>query len=263
MPASTSIRHLWQRWLRRPAHISDAVWAATITAAPFLAGLKPGEKAGLRVLADAFLRTKSFEGAAGLDVTESMRAGIAAQACLLVLELGLDWYRGWSGIILYPGAFRVEHRYTDPAGVEHHSSEVRAGEAWERGPIVLSWEDAAAQPARPAGNTSNVILHEFAHKLDMLDGHANGCPPLHAGMNADSWARDFSEAYDHLERRLAMGAGSVLDPYAASDPAEFFAVCSEAFFIRPVEVRQEFPRIYDQLRRFYLQDPAQRLPVVP
>lgn len=226
-----------------------------------MASLKPDEKARLRALADAFLHAKSFEGAAGLAVTESMRVEIAAQACLPILELGLDWYRGWSGIILYPGAFQVERRFTDSAGVEHHFSEARAGEAWARGPIVLSWDDAASRQARSMGRASNVILHEFAHKLDMLDGHANGCPPLHAGMNADTWARDFAEAYDRFERRLAMGAGSVLDPYAASDPAEFFAVCSEAFFIRPVEVREEFPRVYEQLRAFYHQDPAQRLVV--
>ncbi len=261
MPACTSIRHFWQRWLNRPALISDAVWATTIAATPFLAGLGLEKEARLRSMSDAFLRAKSFEGAAGLAVSESMRAEIAAQACLLILELSLDWYRGWTGIVLYPGAFRVQHQYTDAAGVEHHFSEVRAGEAWQRGPVVLSW-DAASQSVSQVGHASNVILHEFAHKLDMLDGHANGRPPLHAGMNADAWARDFADAYDHFGRQLASGTGCVLDPYAASDPAEFFAVCSEAFFIRPVEVKQDFPRIYEQLRRFYLQDPAQRLRVM-
>lgn len=229
-----------------------------VASTPFLACLSPGEQARLRVLTEAFLRAKTFEGAGGLVVTDAMRVEIAIQACLLILELGLDWYRGWLGIVLYPGDFRVEHEYTDAAGVAHQFTEVRAGEAWERGPIVLSW-DAASQPAQPTGRASNVILHEFAHKLDMLDGNANGRPPLHAGMDADAWARDFADAYDNLHRRLAIGARSALDPYAASDPAEFFAVISEAFFIQPAPIREELPHIYEQLKHFYRQDPAARL----
>jgi MtfA peptidase len=179
-----------------------------------------------------------------------MRVAIAAQACLPVLELGLDWYRGFTGIVVYPGDFRVQRRETDEDGVVHEWDDELAGEAMAGGPVVLSW-DAAAHDEEV-----NVVIHEFAHKLDMLNGAADGLPPLHSGMEVAAWARAFEEAYQGFCDALERDKDTWLDPYAAEHASEFFAVISEAFFTDPAETRRRYPDVFDQLRQFYRQDPA-------
>jgi Mlc titration factor MtfA (ptsG expression regulator) len=178
-----------------------------------------------------------------------MRVSIAAQACLPILELGLDWYAGFTGIVVYPGDFRVRRAETDEHGVVHEWDDDLAGEAMPGGPVVLSWDATANDPQ------INVVIHEFAHKLDMLNGAADGLPPLHPGMDRAAWSAAFAEAYEGFCDALERGKDTWLDPYAAEHPSEFFAVISEAFFKQPAETRRRYPAVYDQLKLFYRQDP--------
>jgi hypothetical protein len=194
-----------------------------------------------------------------------MQLEIALQACLPVLELGLHWYRGWHALILYPEEFVPAREVVGEDGVVWVDDAPKSGEAWARGPVILSLADAAAGRARDG---YNVVIHELTHKLDMRDGVANGHPPLHASMCDTAWARDLGDAYADLCRR-ADAARRIedeppIDPYACESPAEFFAVCSEAFFELPHLLRAEYPAVYAQLEAFYRQDPAARLdPVAP
>ena len=244
-------------WRRRRVlakhRIDDALWQRATARLRFIRALSPDETEKLRQLALLFLAEKQFSGAAGIPVTDQMRLSIAAQACLPILELGLDWYAGWTGIVLYPGDFRVRRSEMDEDGVLHEWDDELAGEAMPGGPVVLSW-DAAAHDAQ-----INVVIHEFAHKLDMLNGEANGVPPLHAGMDRRAWAAAFEAALQGFCDALERGKDTWLDPYAAEHPSEFFAVISEAFFEEPHETRRRYPDVYEQLRLFYRQDPAARL----
>ncbi len=245
-----------QRVLRRAA-LPEPLWRRTIEALPLLHGLDDTELQRLRELATLFLHHKEIHSVADLAVDEAMRVTLAAQAALPILNLGIDWYRGWTTIVLYPGDFIARHRYRDELGLEHEEEAAMAGEAWEQGPVVLSWADVA-DSGRLDG--FNVVIHEFAHKLDMLNGEPNGYPPLHRDMRADDWAEAFSKAFADLEARIERGDESLpLDPYAAEEPAEFFSVASEAFFELPGNLRQDYPEVYRQLAAFYRQDPAARL----
>ena len=193
----------------------------------------------------------AFDAAQGeLEVTDAMRVSIAAQACLPVLELGLDWYAGFTGIVVYPGDFRVRRSEVDEHGVVHEWDDELAGEAMPGGPVVLSWDAAANDPQM------NVVIHEFAHKLDMLSGAADGVPPLHVGMSRAAWVKAFEDAYQGFCDAVERERETWLDPYAAEHPSEFFAVISEAFFKDPAETRRRYPEVFDQLRLFYRQDPS-------
>ena len=189
-----------------------------------------------------------------------------------MLELGLEWYEGWSEVIVYPSQFAPEREEVDEAGVVHLSRDPMAGEAWLGGPVILSYEDVALsadEEQRVAGY--NVVIHEFAHKLDMRGGDPNGYPPLHANMTSTAWKAAFAPAFDDFGRRVASAesrpahlveealAALPLDPYAAENPGEFFAVGSEAFFETPELLAPAYPGVYEQLRLFYRQDPLARL----
>jgi len=191
---------------------------------------------------------------------------------MMSLELGEEWYDGWSDIIVYPAQFAPEREHVDEAGVVHVTRDAMAGEAWLGGPVILSYEDvamAADVEARVAGY--NVVIHEFAHKLDMRSGDPNGFPPLHRGMSAARWKDAFKSAYedfcakvdaaDALSQRRAQAALDALpmDPYAAESAGEFFAVASEAFFETPELLAPAYPAVYEQLGLFYKQDPRARL----
>lgn len=241
---------------RERQRYAPADWAAAWGALPLLAGLNPEQSARLIDLALLFLREKRIEPVQGLVLTAAMRLTIALQGCLPILELGLDWYRGWYAVILYPDAFIPGHEYTDADGLVRVDDQVKGGEAWERGPVILSWADVVA-----GGELDgyNVVVHEFAHKLDMRNGSANGCPPLHGDMSTEAWSRDLSAAFADLARRVGAGAETPLDPYGAESPGEFFAVASEAFFETPGLLHDEYPAVYAQLRAFYRQDPLARL----
>ena len=247
-------------WLRRggsrPAvSIDTELWREATARWLFMRGLGAGEEARLRELSERFIGAKQFSGTHGLEISDRMQVEIAAQACILILELGLDYYRGWVEVIVYPDEFVAEYEYVDEAGVAHRIEEPMTGESWERGPVILSWADAK-EGGRGTGY--NVVIHEFAHKLDMLNGEANGFPPLHADMNREQWSSAFSAAYEAFCRRVEGDCELEIDEYAAESPAEFFAVMSEVFFESPDVVRASFPEGYRQLAQFYRQDPAAR-----
>jgi len=227
--------------------MDEALWLQAVKNLSFIEKL-PADK--LKSLVLLFLAEKQFTGTHGLEVTDTMRVSIAAQACVPILELGIDWYAGWSGIVVYPGDFRVRRSELDEEGVMHEWEDELAGEAMPGGPVVLSW-DAAAHDAQ-----INVVIHEFAHKLDMLNGAADGLPPLHAGMDRRAWVAAFEEAYQGFCDALERGKDTWLDPYAAEHPAEFFAVVSEKFFSDARETKRRYPDVYQQLKLFYRQDPA-------
>ena len=217
---------------------------------PFLGLLEDGERRRLRELALCFLGEKALYGGRGLTLSDDACLAIALQACLPVLNLGLEYYAGWVEVIVYPGEFVVPRSVEDEDGVVHEYDDVISGEAWEGGPVVLSWPQEGDSEAG-----INVVIHEFVHKLDMLNGIANGLPPLHADMSVAAWTRDFSAAFDDFVERLDAGEEPPLDPYAAEHPAEFFAVASEAFFVDPARLLEAYPAVYRQLARFYRRDP--------
>jgi len=275
-PRSVAIpQHLWEAQLHRFAPLQQLTASAR------------GE---LQTLCGQFLGQKSLSAAAGLTLTDAMQLHIAAQACLPILQLGLGWYRGWHGIVVYPARFRVRRRVQDEIGLEHDLDETLAGEAWDGGPVVLSWEDSAPAGEQAADTSEdarrpisgNVVIHEFAHTLDLLSGTANGMPPLdrrlHAGLDAARWAVVLEDAYERFCAELDLLESEIpadmdpesaaaddiysrlpLDPYAASDPAEFFAVSSEALFVAPDPLAAAFPEWYEILARFYRLDAESRL----
>lgn len=257
------IRAWRRRRVLRNHSIDDGLWRATITPFPFLKNLAEAEEAKLKQLALLFLAEKEFTAGAALALTDRIRLSIATQACLPVLELGLDWYAGWSGIVVYPYDFRVRRTEMDEHGVVHEWDDELAGEAMPGGPVVLSWDAAAEVPGSPDSRAlghppMNVVIHEFAHKLDMLDGVVDGMPPLHRGMDRSAWCAVFREAYEGFCDVVERGRDTWLDPYAAEHESEFFAVVSEAFFRESGETRRRYPGVYDQLKLFYRQDPAAR-----
>lgn len=271
---------LIRRLFRRPAPaIPDALWREALSRMPFLDRLASAEQARLKTLSAEFLGAHRISGAAGLEISNDIALQIAAQACLPVLNLTLALYRDMAGVIVYPSAFVVRHSEIDEAGVVHEWEAPMAGEALDAGgAVVLSWEDAAEDHEWDDG--CNLVIHEFAHKIDMGDGNANGCPPFlpqfHAGLRRDQWKSIFSAAYadfrirvEALERRLPprfdpdddsharlyeeLALALPLDPYAAEHPAEFFAVASEAFFTHPGPLIAAYPQVVELLEKYYRQ----------
>lgn len=262
--------------------IPDALWERVEAEVPLFAALDAGERSRLRQLTTLFLQRKRFFGAHGMPVTDHMRVLIAAQACLLILNLGPRYYRGWQSVVLYETGFVAHHQFQDDDGILHEITDVLDGEASLQGPVALSWAEIAGdstateQSADPAaeelpdlvpdpqadadahGGASNLVLHEFAHKLDYLNGDANGCPPLHPDIDPARWKADFLDAYRWLCERVEAGLPTPVDPYAAENPAEFFAVTTESFFLEPERLQEDLPTIYAHLRAFYRQDPARR-----
>jgi Mlc titration factor MtfA (ptsG expression regulator) len=272
------------QWLRRlfrreaPA-IPDTLWRRCLHRLPFLDRLSPDELNRLKQLSETLLDRKTFTGVGGLTLTDDIAVLIAAQAALPILNLSLDFYRDMAGVIVYPTSFIVPQSEMDEAGVMHEWEAPVAGEALEAGgAVALSWEDVADIDSPGF----NVVIHEFAHKIDMGDGMANGCPPFfaayHEGIRAQEWQRVFSAAYrdfsqrvDDIERNLPEGfdaeeeehadlydelcADLPLDPYAASHPSEFFAVASEAFFVLPQPLAAAYPEAYRLLSLYFRQDP--------
>lgn len=248
--------------------ISAELWLQTLVRYPFLAALPLEQQAKLRALAALFLDRKQFHGAHGLAVTDAMAIDIAAQACLPLLRWGkprqaLAWYDDFVTIVVHPGEAVARRKSMDAAGVVHEYTQVLVGEAMERGPVMLSWQHVAAGGA-DAGHGRNVVVHEFVHKIDMRNGHANGCPPLPRGVLGsrgpraalaawqDAWTpayADFRAAVVNAER---FGAESPwLDAYGATSPAEFFAVACEAYFVNRKRFAQEFPSLMPALDGFF------------
>jgi Mlc titration factor MtfA (ptsG expression regulator) len=245
--------------------IDDAVWAQGVASMPFLDRLSAADRVRLIELARRFTATKAFSGTHGLEVSESIKAAIALQACLPVLNLGLKPYDDFVEVVVYPDRFLAPRSRTDEAGVVHEGIEELAGEAMDGGPVVLAWPDIT--PESPL--EGSVVIHEFIHKLDMLDGEADGCPPMSAGARS-RWVEILGGAYERFcvdleeveaaipidvdpesEAGAAYFSELVLDPYAATDEAEFFAVSGEVFFTNPEVLLRSFPELFDCYRQFF------------
>lgn len=256
--------HWLQNWRQRRiinrCTISESQWSTALRRLPILTGLTAEELIELKRLATLFLHYKSLEGAHGLEVTREMALIIALQACLPILHLGLDWYDGWVSIIIYPAQFVPDRVYVDEYGIEHSGKSVLSGESWHKGPLVLSWEDS-----EHSGTVDgyNVVIHEFAHKLDVLNGRANGFPPLHRNMSAIQWTQVMGQAFNDFQHHIQSGAAMPIDTYAGTSPAEFFAVISEVFFEKPQILHELYPHVYEQFSLFYRQNPLARLHHMP
>jgi Mlc titration factor MtfA (ptsG expression regulator) len=242
--------------------IPEPVWQLTLARFPFLAQRSDAALERLRELTTLFLADKEFAGMQGLIVRDDMAVAIAAQACLPVLELGLHWYDGFKGIVVHPDVVVARRETVDEAGVVHHYDEELSGEAMDGGPMMLSWRDVAE-----AGDSAqwgyNVVIHEFAHVLDMRDGVADGVPLLADRAARAAWIRVIETEWIDFCARVDRDEATLLDPYGAEAIGEFFAVASEAFFVAGAQLRHERPPLYDLLSGFYRQDPASPLGMRP
>jgi MtfA peptidase len=242
------MRALLQRF-RRPQPIPATTWSAACAAVPWASALAAPEQEALARLAARFLHDKTITPLAGLDLDAHARATLAALCCLPLLRIGEAGLRGWSQLLVYPEAFRVERSHVDAAGVLHQWEDELIGEAWDAGPLVLSWADVRSDLADPRAGYC-VAVHEMAHKIDVLDGALDGTPPLPRAWQR-AWARDFQQAYDALVREVDAGHAPAIDGYAAEAPEEFFAVCSEYHFSDPALLRRAMPDVAAHLERFY------------
>lgn len=247
------IRRLFRR---PPADIDDDTWQAVHATVPWVAALDEARLLRLRDLSARFLRDKAITPLGDLTLDARDRAVLAALCCLPLLEFGAEGLHGWSQLLVYPDAFRVDRSHVDAAGVMHEWEDELAGEAWEHGPLVLSWADVTADLADPRGGCC-VAVHEMVHKLDALDGVLDGTPPLPRTWQRE-WASDFQQAYDDFADRIDRGLHTRLDPYAAEAPEEFFAVCSEYHFSDPALLARELPVVAAHLRRLYGASPFER-----
>jgi len=232
--------------------IPEPLWQAALERCAPARRLGASDQAALRVLATLFLQEKSLEPVQGLKLDDADRVLLATHACVPILKLGLDWYEGWHSVIVYPDVFVPNRTQVDDAGVVHQNHTALAGEAWGRGPVILSWADVLDTGRRPG---HNVVIHEMAHKLDLQNGVANGFPPLHRRMDGRVWTKVFSSAWNHLRDEHRKGIHLPIDPYGLENPAEFFAVVSEQFFEEPAALREHLPEVYRQLELFYRQQP--------
>ncbi len=240
----------------RKSTITAEQWRLALNYIPILKNLSENERERLIRLATIFIYKKNFVAAQDFTLTIEMIQIIALQACLPILNLGFHWYAGWSSVIVYPSTFVTNRPIIDAAGVEHYSRGHLSGEAWQQGPVLLAWTEV-----ENAGDIDgeNLVIHEFAHKLDMRNGDANGFPPLHKSMSLDNWNQSFRHAYEDLRNKIENEEPSCIDHYAASEPAEFFAVLSEVFFERPELIISDYPHVYENLAAFYKQDTLQRM----
>lgn len=208
----------------------------------------------LKQLIHVFLAEKKFIGCNGVLITDEMRVTVAAQACLLLLNRKTDFYPKLKTILVYPRAFVKEQQNIDAAGVQFTHKSILAGESWDLGKVVLSWQDTIAGAKIP-DDGRNVVIHEFAHQLDQENGRANGSPILEKGQNYQCWSDVFSQHYEQLKIQVKAGTPSLFDYYGATNPAEFFAVASEVFFEKSAQFNIEHPKLYKQLKQYYQVDP--------
>jgi Mlc titration factor MtfA (ptsG expression regulator) len=219
---------------------------------PYYNRLPPADQAELQGHIHVFLAEKNFEGCGGLKITDEIRLTIAAQACILLLHRQTDYYPGLSSILVYPKAYVTTQRHHIGDGVIIEGDEVRLGESWHRGSIVLSWDDIVNKR-----KGQNVVLHEFAHQIDISGGKGDTTPILQNRRSFLEWAHTLQKDYEKLCGDVGAGRPTVLNEYGATEPAEFFAVATESFFENPQQLRQYHPELYNELKEFYQQDPAE------
>lgn len=251
-------------WWRRfrayltPPPISETSWREAVATCPLAQRLDRAQQAELRQLAAVFLARKRFHPLAGAELTPLLQLLIAMQACLPALRQGPHVLRGWREILVYPGEFKVRRsHHDDRSGVITESDDVLIGEAWERGPLVLSLADVQLDLEQP-WDGFNVVVHEIAHKLDMLDGAADGVPPLPPHIPRRQWIVAFQRAFDHLSNDVARGRDTLIDPYAAESADEFFAVASELHWSQPSVLRRADATVAELLTAYYGPSPASR-----
>ncbi|MFA6506227.1 MAG: M90 family metallopeptidase [Treponemataceae bacterium] len=239
--------------------IPDADWNAVITTLSIFSSLSQNDLSRLRNLSTVFLFEKRFLPLQGTVLDSRTKTKIAAEACLPILGLDLDWYSDWKTIIVVPDAYEITRSEMDSSGVIHEYQDELSGEVLHLGPIVLSLTDVERSGL---GDGYNVVIHEAAHKIDGKDGDFDGCPPLPEELSYEDWRKAFSEAYERSRnRRVAKRKrhSPRIDEYAEFSPDEFFAVCVESFFETPVILRSDFPSVYALLVRFFKQDSFERL----
>jgi len=223
--------------------------------------LDPSEKTRLRALIQVFIKEKYWEGCGGLDLTDEIRVTISAQACLLLLGIRHDYYRNVLSIIVYPSTVVPPSRkigYFETLQAPVAITGPIIGQAFQQGPVILVW-DAVLRSSRHPELGHNVVYHEFAHKLDMLDGTADGTPPLRDLDELKDWVTICSREYLRLKHDAEKGKRSFLDAYGATTEAEFFAVATEQFFDKPIRLKEQAPDLYQVLKEYYNQDPAERV----
>ncbi|NRA02645.1 MAG: zinc-dependent peptidase [Myxococcales bacterium] len=223
---------------------------------PYLAALPPKDRRELQGLVQIFLAEKSFTGCGGLEITEEIRLTIAAQACMLLLRRKIDRvYPGLYSVLVYPSAYIARAPRLGAGGIMIEGRQVRLGESWDRGSLVLSWDDVQ-QGAADVHDGHNVVFHEFAHQLDQQAGGGPGAPELGSRSRYIAWARALGNEYEELTRAVYAHRNTLIDSYGATNPAEFFAVVTECFFEKGVQLRKRHPEVYQQLCGFYARDPA-------
>ncbi|MDH0866301.1 zinc-dependent peptidase [Mitsuaria sp. GD03876] len=257
---------LLQRWRERRERklleafaIPEPLWQLTLTQYPFIARRGEADRAELRRLCSLFLASKEFHGVNGFEVTDEVAVAVAAQACLPVLRLGLEWYDGFVGIVMHEGEVVAARETMDEDGVVHAYDETLAGEAMEGGPLMLAWSEIAPEAVdRVEGHDSvyNVVIHEFAHVLDMRDGDPDGTPAIADAALRQRWPATMEAEWHWFCDQVDAGHATLIDPYGAEAPEEFFAVAVEAFFVAPRELLAEQPRLYRLFVEFFRQDPA-------
>ncbi|MEO6263880.1 MAG: M90 family metallopeptidase [Luteimonas sp.] len=240
---------LIRRLRRGPEPIDPELWRNARDGLPWVRALDPSRQATLATLAARFLAHKTITPVVGLALDATQRVQLAALCCLPLLEFGAEGLHGWSQLLVYPDAFRVGRSHVDAAGVLHQWDDELIGEAWEAGPVILSWADIQADIQEPGAGFC-VAVHEIAHKLDALDGALDGTPPLPRAWQQE-WARDFQIAFDALARDIDRGRRTAIDDYAAEAPEEFFAVCSEYHFSDPATLRKAMQKVAGHLALFY------------
>ena len=222
---------------------------------PYYERLSRSEQEELRGTIQVFVAEKNFEGCGGLKMTDEIKLTIAAYACILLLHRDHDYYPRLKSILVYPDVYPVKVSRRGPGNTILEGHEIRAGESWGTGAVVLSWNQALHRPADPNAGR-NVVLHEFAHQLDQEDGSANGAPILPKTSMYAAWARILGREYQALSEAADVDRPTLLDKYGATNPAEFFAVVTEYFFEQPQQLKTRHPELYEELKLYYRQDPA-------
>ena len=220
---------------------------------PIYDSLAPDEQARLQQLIKVFIDRKDFYGCAGLTITEEMKVTIAAEACLLLINRGLDVYPKLTAVLVYPSAFRVTRDQHQDDGTVASKEHGLLGESWNNGRVILSWDDVE-KGTSDFTDGHNVVLHEFAHQLDAESGSTNGAPPLRRN-SYKSWATVFSANFEDLTLRSMQQKKTVMDDYGTTNPAEFFAVATETFFEKPHRLHEKRPDLYEELKTYYQLDP--------
>lgn len=247
--------HLFRKHRRAElrARPAPAAWPDTLQRnVPYFRRLPADDRAELFGHMQVFLDEKHFEGCGGLALTDEMKVTIAGEACLLLLHRETDYYPGLESILVYPSAYIVPVGTRMPGGLISENAEVRLGESWQHGALVLSWDSVLGA----TGPGHNVVLHEFAHQLDLEDGWVNGAPGLPRRSMYTTWARVLGDEYAALVAASEEQQQTIIDTYGAKNPAEFFAVVTEAFFEKPAALREKHRALYEQLQLYYRQDPA-------